>query len=493
MGKLIPSSSGPDAKGSLSENANCMLYYIQRVLIIITGLTMFFPSFNPGRISLEITKYCSLFTSAVSYDVLTANLQRALTKGWVQAGSFRILQFSSLAMVIGIVLAIAGGCMSLGNNKMRAFGARFPFAGSILMAGGLAGVYAAYLQVASTSRPEKVNPNFSWGFWFYAVVTLALLVTAILALLREKRFEKEESMKMSEGYKLFLMFLPIVVCAFIFSYLPLWGWRYAFFDYYPGNSLTMDNFVGFKWFTALFNNSATRSDILRVLRNTFAMSGLGIATSWMPMAFAILLAEIRSNRYRKFVQIFTTIPNFISWVLVYAIALAIFSTDGFINSLLRQLGNTSASTNYLMSDSGTWIKMLLWGTWKGIGWSAIIYIAAIAGIDQGLYEAAMIDGANRFERIWHITVPSLLPTYLVLLLMQIAGILSNGLEQYLVFKNAINKDLIEVLDLYVYNLGFDGGQIPLSTVVSMSKSLISVTLLFFANKVSKSVRGESII
>ena len=137
--------------------------------------------------------------------------------------------------------------------------------------------------------------------------------------------------------------------------------------------------------------------------------------------------------------------------------------------------------------------MWLWGTWKGVGWSAIIYIAGISGIDQQLYEAAEIDGAGRFQRMWHITVPGLLPTFFVLLLMSIANILTNGLDQYLVFMNAQNKKTIEVLDLYVYQLGISGGSIPLSTVIGMFKSVISVVLLFAANGVSKKLRGESII
>ena len=140
-----------------------------------------------------------------------------------------------------------------------------------------------------------------------------------------------------------------------------------------------------------------------------------------------------------------------------------------------------------------WLKMLAWGMWKGLGWSAIIYIAAITGIDPQLYEAATVDGAGRFQKMWYITVPELIPTYMVLLLMSIANILSNGMEQYLVFSNSVNKNIIEVLDLYVYNLGIGSGIIPMSTVIGMVKSVVSVILLFSANGISKLVRGESIV
>ena len=234
---------------------------------------------------------------------------------------------------------------------------------------------------------------------------------------------------------------------------------------------------------------------MTVMKNTLAMSGLGILTSWVPMAFAIFLSEIKNTHFRRIVQTFTTIPNFISWVLVYALALAIFSTDGFINTMINSMNpnDPTVSTNYLMESGHMWLKMLAWGLWKGVGWSAIIYIAAISGIDQGLFEAATVDGAGRFARMWYITVPELIPTYCVLLLMSIANILSNGMDQYLVFSNAVNREQIQVLDLYVYNLGIGSGLIPLSTVVGMVKSIVSVILLFAANGVSKAIRGESIV
>ena len=137
--------------------------------------------------------------------------------------------------------------------------------------------------------------------------------------------------------------------------------------------------------------------------------------------------------------------------------------------------------------------MLAWGMWKGTGWSAIIYISGISGIDQQLYEAATVDGAGRFQKMWHITVPGLIPTFCVLLLMSVANILSNGMDQYLVFENAKNAVDIEVLDLYVYKIGIGKGLVPLSTVVGMVKTVVSVTLLFLANGVSKAIRGESIM
>ena len=207
------------------------------------------------------------------------------------------------------------------------------------------------------------------------------------------------------------------------------------FDYKAGGTLSWENFVGFKWFTILFQNKATRNDIVKVMQNTLAMSALGLSTSWCAMAFAIFLCEIKNMRIRRFIQTCTTIPKFISWVLVYSFACTIFATDGLISNLIVRNGGTEV--NFLMNGDHIWLKMLAWGMWKGIGWSAIVYIAGISGIDQQLYEAATVDGAGRFQKMWHVTVPGLLPTFFVLFLMGVAGILSNGLDQYLVFENRI--------------------------------------------------------
>ena len=289
------------------------------------------------------------------------------------------------------------------------------------------------------------------------------------------------------------MCLPFLLLAFLFGYLPLYGWRYAFFDYKAGDVLSMSNFVGFKWFTYLVQNKATRSDIIRVMKNTLGISGLGIATSWASMIFAVFLAEIKNEKYRRFVQTFTTIPNFISWVLIFAVATAIFSTDGFVSNLMIKAGVWTTGKNLLASDAHVWLQMLAWGLWKGLGWGAIVYIASISGIDQSLYEAAKVDGAGRFARMWNITIPELMPTYCVMLLMSVANILNNGMEQYLVFSNSANQASIQVLDLYVYNLGIGSGLIPLSTAIGMLKSVVSVVLLLVANRISKKARGESII
>jgi putative aldouronate transport system permease protein len=298
-------------------------------------------------------------------------------------------------------------------------------------------------------------------------------------------------------YKLFLLLLPFLILITVFAYLPLAGWRFAFFNYRPGLPLRLSDFAGFKWFQSIISSQARRSEVLRVMKNTLAMSGLGILTSWIPVLFAVLLTEFKNERYKKIVQTLTTVPNFISWVMVYSFAFMLFSVDaGLINRLLIDLGFIDKGVNFLLSGEHIWLKMTAWGIWKGLGWGAIIYLAAIASIDQELYEAATIDGAGRWGKIWHITVPGILPTYFVLLMLSIANLINNGMDQYFVFRNAFNQETVEVLDLYVYYVGFGKGStsgIPFATVISMLKSIVSVTLLFSVNGLSRLLRKESIV
>lgn len=296
-----------------------------------------------------------------------------------------------------------------------------------------------------------------------------------------------------DGFRLFLMVIPFLAMIVVFSYLPLWGWRYSLFNYKPGLDLMDCEFVGFKWFTLLFSDKFYRRDMIRVMKNTLGMSFIGLATSWLPMIFAIMLAEIHATKYKRVVQTLTTIPHFISWVLVYAIAYAMFSVnDGLINRVLVKLGVIENGIDFLADPKHMWLKMWLWGTWKGLGWSAITYLAAISGIDQQLYEAAQVDGANRWQRIWHVTIPGLIPTFVVLLIIFVGNIISNGMDQYLVFSNPFTSSSIEVLDLYVYNQGVGSMQYSYTTAVGMMKSIISVTLMMAANWVSKLVRGSSV-
>jgi len=296
------------------------------------------------------------------------------------------------------------------------------------------------------------------------------------------------------GFRLFLLSSPLLVMVFVFSYVPLLGWTFAFVDYKAGISIFDSDYVGLKHFTSLFANPVQRMEIIRVMTNTLGMSMLGIITTPLPVIFAMFLLEIKAKPFRKITQTLTTLPNFVSWVVVFAIAFAMLSVeDGFINRLLVTYNFIDEPINFLISKNNVWLTMTGYGIWKGLGWGSIIYIAAITSIDPELYEAATVDGAGRFQTMWHITVPGILPTYFVLLLLQIANFINTGMEQYFIFENPMNKNTIEVLDLYIYNRGLLKRNISFATAAGMLKSLISIILLFSANGLSKLVRKQSII
>lgn len=300
--------------------------------------------------------------------------------------------------------------------------------------------------------------------------------------------------KKARGYREFLYILPFLALVAIFAYYPLYGWVYAFFNYRPPFALKDCEFVGLYWFKYMVSNPIKVKQILMVMRNTLAMSGISLIFSWFPMIFAVFLNEIKCRPFQKVVQTVTTLPNFISWILVYSIAYCVFNSTGVVNQVLLNLGLTDTPIMFLQSSDHIWFKMWLWLTWKNAGWAAIMYIAAIAGIDEEMKEAARVDGASRMQVIRHITIPSILPTYFVIVMLNIANFLTNGMEQYFVFQNSFNKDAIQVLDLYVYNLAMgSGGSYPLSTAISILKTIVSILLLFLTNWISKKTRGEGFI
>ena len=297
--------------------------------------------------------------------------------------------------------------------------------------------------------------------------------------------------KRIESFKLFLLVLPCLALVFVFHYMPLWGWVYAFFQYKPGMSLANCKFVGFQNFTNLFGNPVMRQNLFRVLRNTLGIQFINYLLMPVPMLFAIFLSEIKSTRFQKCVQTLTTLPHFISWVIMFSLMSSLFGSSGLVNALMQKFG-AEMTVNILTTDKHVWLIQALLYTWKNLGWNAIIYFAAITGLDQEVDEAAMIDGANRWQRIRYITIPLLMPTFFVLLIMSIGNFLNSGIDQFLAFSNALNKEYIEVLDLYVYNLGIGSGQISFSVAVGVMKSIIALILFGLANTASKKIRGTSV-
>ena len=295
--------------------------------------------------------------------------------------------------------------------------------------------------------------------------------------------------KPRKDYKLLYYALPFMIIVLLFNYVPIFGWIYAFFDYVPGVKLNDSEFVGLEYFKLIF----TDANVWRSLTNTFIFAILGILFSPLPMLFAILLNEVKNGPVRKIVQTFTTLPNFISWVIIFSLAFTLFSSDGLITTMLLKIGIGTDGQNLLGDGKAVYIFQSLLGLWKGLGWSSIIYLAAIAGIDQEQYEAARVDGAGYFRCAIHITMPAMIGTFVVLFILNIGNFLNTGYEQYLLFKNSMTADNIEVLDLYAYRIGLENMDYSYGVAISIIKSVVSVVLVTFANLVAKKARGSAVV
>ena len=291
--------------------------------------------------------------------------------------------------------------------------------------------------------------------------------------------------------QLFLLALVFALFVVAFCYVPLLGWSIAFVNYNPGKSLFQQKFVGLANFKLLWSS---KRDLGMAVRNTLALSGLSLLTRPVPLIFAILLSELPFKRLSKLTQTISALPYFISHVLLYAVCFSLFSpTDGAVNVILRLFYGPDYTSNLLAQPDVAWRMQTFICLYKGMGYSAIMYLSAMSGIDQELYDAASVDGAGRLAKILHVTIPGIMPTFIVLLVLNIAGMLSGaGFDQYYVFQNPMVLNKLEVLDTYIYKIGLRQNNFGFATAAGMLKSLISVMLLMLANRISKLVRGSSL-
>ncbi|MDQ0903548.1 sugar ABC transporter permease [Paenibacillus sp. V4I7] len=290
---------------------------------------------------------------------------------------------------------------------------------------------------------------------------------------------------------LFLMSLPFVIWLFIFNYVPIWGWTMAFQKYKPGKSFSEQTWVGFDNFVQLFQEP----HFYLVLRNTLAMSSMSLVVGYtVPIVFAILLNEIRLMAFKRTMQTISYLPHFVSWVVVAGIVTKMLSTDGgIVNEILVGLHIIDKPIQFMAQGHMFWGIVTLSDLWKEMGWNSIIYLAAIAGIDPEQYEAAKVDGAGRFRRMWHITLPGIRPTIMVMMVLSIGWLTSIGFEKQYLLGNAIVQDYAEVLDLYVLNYGIKLARFSFGTAVGIVNTIVAITLLLTSNWLFKRWTKESVI
>lgn len=312
--------------------------------------------------------------------------------------------------------------------------------------------------------------------------------------LNNKIIKQKQMSNLWKKYKaqksLFFMIIPCMILTFIFSYWPLSGWIMAFQNYRPAKGYLNSKFVGFDQFKFLFSDRIFWQDF----RNTLAMSVMNLIFGFVfAIGFAILLNEIRSLGFKRITQTCSYLPHFLSWVIVCSLISNILSTyDGTLNNLLMWLGLIDKPILWLGEPKYFWWIVAFSNVWKEMGWNSIIYIAAMSAIDPQLYESCEIDGGNRYRKIWHITLPGIRPTIIVLLIMNIGWILNAGFEvQYLLGRGLV-MDVSETIDIFVLKYGITNGNYSLATACGIFKSVISIILISFTNYLSGKMDEESV-
>ncbi|EHQ59571.1 binding-protein-dependent transport systems inner membrane component [Paenibacillus dendritiformis C454] len=281
-----------------------------------------------------------------------------------------------------------------------------------------------------------------------------------------------------------LMVLPALVFIFIFSYIPMYGVLIAFQDYKMGSNLLNNNWVGLKHFIAFFNSP----DFYPVMRNTIIISFLKFIFGFpAPILLALMLNEVRKMFFKRVVQTVTYLPHFLSWVVIGSMVTSLLSVDnGSINMLLEKLKLIDEPVNFLSMSEYFWTILITTNVWKEIGFASIVYLAAIAGIDPHLYEAASIDGASRFKQMWLITLPCIMPVVIIFMILAIGNLTSAGFEDILILaSNPALRDVSDSLDVYVVRVGIDNYRYSYATAIGLFKAVVSVTLLTLANFIAR--------
>lgn len=299
-----------------------------------------------------------------------------------------------------------------------------------------------------------------------------------------KRREMTLGHKISRDWKMnkykYLLILPVLVYLALFCYKPMYGLIIAFNNYKPTRGITGSDYVGLMWFENFFNNIY----FWRLLSNTFTISALSIVFGFpAPIILALLLNEIQNDKFKRTVQTITYMPYFISLVVTCSIIKIYCQENGLFSQIIEFFGGTRR--NLLIDPSAYRPIYVLSGIWQNIGWNSIIYLAALSGIDQEQYEAARIDGANRFQQMLHITIPGILPTIMILFVLRMGSILNVGYEKVLLLYTENTYNVADVFSTYTYRVGLVQQQYSLSTAVSLFNTVVNIVFLVFTNWLSR--------
>lgn len=302
-------------------------------------------------------------------------------------------------------------------------------------------------------------------------------------------YERKKAIKKNlSNWQLYLMIVPAFLFIILFEYLPMYGVQIAFRDFNFKDGITGSPWVGFQNFERLFNSYWFPI----ILKNTLVLSGLRLLMGFpLPIIFALMVNEVGSRKVKKWIQTVSYAPHFISTVVMCGMIILLLTPEtGLVNIFIQLFGGESIS--FMQSPQMfKWIHVLS-GIWQGTGWSAIIYFAALSGVDKSLLEAAEIDGANRLQRIWNINLPVLTPTIMIQLILSMGSILSVGYQKILLLQNTMNLNASEVISTYVYKVGLQNYQYSFSTATNLFNSLVNCIMLITVNSIVKKLTKTSL-
>lgn len=292
-----------------------------------------------------------------------------------------------------------------------------------------------------------------------------------------------------EQRQLLVLTVPFLLLVFVFNYMPIWGWLMAFQNFNPGKGLWKSKWLGLANFQEAFADRNFISSIANTLNISLLRISLGFVTA---ILLALMLNEVRNLIFKRVVQTISYLPYFISWVVASSIVYMTLSSTGIVNTILINLGVVSKAIPF-MGEPGYFYGIAgISHVWKNVGWNAIIYLAAMTGVDQELYEAAAVDGAGRLRRIWSVTLPSIIPTIKILLVLAIGNLMSTSFEHIYLLSNPSNISTSRTIEVYVYTYAMRGGRFSYGTAIGMFNSIVAITLIMISNWVSKRIDGYGI-
>ena len=306
---------------------------------------------------------------------------------------------------------------------------------------------------------------------------------------KERGSVRSTLQQMKKSYMLYIFLLPSVILIAIFCYAPMYGVLMAFQNFSPSKGIMGSPWVGFKWFETFFNMPR----FWQILGNTLTLSVYSLLVGFpIPIILAILINSVENDRFKRVTQTVTYMPHFISTVvLVGMITVFLSPRSGFLNHFFELLG--AAEDTYYMGIAECFPHIYVWsGVWQDMGWNSIIYLAALTGVDQALHEAAQVDGATKLQRIWHIDLPAIIPTMVILLILNVGSIMSVGYEKVFLMQNNLNIMRSEVISTYVYQIGLTQQQFSYSAAIGLFNNVINFILLISVNKISAKLSGSSL-